>query len=71
MAVPDGRARADGRARGQTLFAVYTSPESGYIEVMARPLRIEYPNAIYHVMARGNGRQAIIHADDDYGPMVA
>ena len=36
---------------------------------MARPLRIEYPNAIYHVMARGNGRQAIFHADDDYGRM--
>ena len=34
---------------------------------MARPLRIEYPGAIYHVMARGNGRQAIFHSDDDYG----
>ena len=33
---------------------------------MARPLRIEFPNAIYHVMARGNGRQAIFHIDDDY-----
>ena len=33
---------------------------------MARPLRIEFPNAIYHVMARGNGRQAIFHADGDY-----
>ena len=31
----------------------------------SRPLRIEFPNAIYHVMARGNGRQAIFHIDGD------
>ena len=37
---------------------------------MARPLRIEFPNAIYHVMARGNGRQAISHIDDDYQQMT-
>ena len=33
---------------------------------MARPLRIEYPNAFYHVMNRGAGRQAIYLIDDDY-----
>lgn len=37
---------------------------------MARPLRIEFPNAIYHVMARGNGRQRIFHADADYQRMT-
>jgi REP element-mobilizing transposase RayT len=37
---------------------------------MARPLRIEFSNAIYHVMARGNGRQAIFHIDDDYQRMT-
>ena len=37
---------------------------------MARPLRIEFPNAIYHVMARGNGKQAIFHIEDDYRRMV-
>ncbi len=37
---------------------------------MARPLRIEFPNAIYHVMARGNGRQAIFHTDSDYQRMT-
>ena len=37
---------------------------------MARPLRIEFPNAIYHVMARGNGRRAIFHADADYQRMT-
>jgi putative transposase len=32
---------------------------------MARPLRIPYPDAIYHVMARGNGRQHIVGDDAD------
>lgn len=33
---------------------------------MSRPLRIEYPNAFYHVMNRGLNRQAICLIDDDY-----
>lgn len=33
---------------------------------MSRPLRIEYPNAFYHVMNRGLNRQAIYLIDDDY-----
>lgn len=33
---------------------------------MARPLRIQYPNAFYHVMNRGLGRQRTFLADDDY-----
>ena len=32
---------------------------------MARPLRIEYPGAIYHIMARGNERRAIFRSDSD------
>ena len=32
---------------------------------MARPLRIEYPGAAYHVMARGNHGQAIFRDDAD------
>ena len=32
---------------------------------MARPLRIEYPGAIYHVTSRGNARQNIFLDDDD------
>ena len=28
---------------------------------MSRPLRIEYPRAIYHVMCRGNAGQRIFH----------
>jgi len=32
---------------------------------MARPLRIEFPGAIYHLAARGNARQAIFEDDHD------
>ena len=32
---------------------------------MARPLRIEYPGAVYHVMARGNHGQPIFTDDPD------
>ena len=33
---------------------------------MARPLRIEFPAAIYHVMSRGNARQTVFRDDSDY-----
>ena len=32
---------------------------------MARPLRIQYENACYHVTCRGNDRQHIFRADND------
>jgi putative transposase len=32
---------------------------------MARPLRIQYPNAVYHVTCRGNERQGIFKDDED------
>ena len=32
---------------------------------MARPLRFQYPGAIYHVMARGDGGKDIFETDDD------
>ena len=32
---------------------------------MARPLRIEYPGAVYHVTSRGNARQDIVADDQD------
>jgi putative transposase len=32
---------------------------------MARPLRIEYPGALYHITSRGNGRQEIFKDDED------
>ena len=33
---------------------------------MSRPLRIMYPNAFYHVMNRGSGRQCIFTHDDHF-----
>jgi len=32
---------------------------------MARPLRIEYPGAIYHITSRGNARENIYQNDSD------
>jgi REP element-mobilizing transposase RayT len=32
---------------------------------MARPIRVEFPGAVYHVMARGNERRAIFWDDQD------
>jgi REP element-mobilizing transposase RayT len=32
---------------------------------MARPLRLEFPGAVYHVTSRGNARQAIVTDDRD------
>jgi putative transposase len=32
---------------------------------MARPLRIEYPDAVYHVTSRGNARSDVFHSDQD------
>jgi hypothetical protein len=37
----------------------------GYEISMARPLRIEYPGAVYHITSRGNGRDAIFMKDED------
>jgi putative transposase len=33
---------------------------------MARPLRIEYPGAVYHIMNRGNSRQKIFLSQEDH-----
>jgi len=32
---------------------------------MARPLRIQYPGAMYHIISRGIGRMTIFHNDND------
>jgi putative transposase len=38
---------------------------------MARPLRLEFPGAVYHLTARGNARGAIVADDEDRGRFVA
>jgi REP element-mobilizing transposase RayT len=32
---------------------------------MARPLRIEYPGAVYHITSRGNDKKAVFKDDQD------
>ena len=38
---------------------------------MARPLRIEFAGAVYHLMARGNGGDAVFRDDDDRAELLA
>ena len=38
---------------------------------MARPLRIQYPNAHYHVTCRGNARETIFRTRKDYATFLA
>ena len=38
---------------------------------MARPLRVEYPNAFYHAISRGNGGQSIFQSDRDEEKFLA
>ena len=37
---------------------------------MSRPLRIEFPGAVYHVTARGDRREAIFRGDDDRADLL-
>jgi REP element-mobilizing transposase RayT len=46
-------------------MAWQSGSRSGSNGEMPRRLRIQYPGAIYHVMARGNGRQDIVRDDAD------
>jgi hypothetical protein len=36
-----------------------------YRPLMARPLRLEFRGAVYHVTARGDGRERIFLDDED------
>ena len=38
---------------------------------MARPLRIEFPGAIYHVTSRGDRRESIFEDDEDRRTLLA
>jgi putative transposase len=33
---------------------------------MGRPLRLEFPGAVYHITARGNAKQVVFIRQDDY-----
>lgn len=38
---------------------------------MARPLRFQYPEACYHIMARGDGGKTIFEDDEDRKVFIA
>jgi len=41
-----------------------TAKSAERIKPMARPLRIEYPGAFYHVTSRGNERKTAFNTND-------
>ena len=43
----------------------------GNVQVMARPLRIDYPDTYYHVLSRGNEQRPIFKTDKDYEMFLA
>ena len=54
--------------RGQTetfYYRVLSARLRVYIQTMPRPPRIDFPDALYHVTSRGNGRATIFHDEAD------
>ena len=47
--------------------AKYRNSRKRYYELMARPVRMGYPNTFYHVLSRGNERRNIFR-DAQEGP---
>jgi hypothetical protein len=57
-----------GTSRGSDLGSSFLLRFDGeYVSIVGMPrrLRLQYPGAIYHLMARGNGRQNIVRDDVD------
>jgi hypothetical protein len=46
-------------------FDVSLSPRISQEEIIARPLRIGYPDALYHVTSRGNERKDVFTSQRD------
>lgn len=51
------------KAKGQ-VFHYHINPATLH-PIMARPLRLELPGALYHVTSRGDGREDVFNSDDD------
>jgi hypothetical protein len=49
--------------RGQSRVLTHRFRLGAFLALIARPLRIEYPGAIYHVLSRGDRRGAIFRSD--------
>ncbi|MEK6777678.1 MAG: transposase [bacterium] len=52
------------KTQGQVLLLDFSLPAC-YCLFMARPLRIEYPGAVYHVTSRGNDKKPVFKDDQD------
>jgi hypothetical protein len=64
------RAKKKGKKRGQgkkgSELSIDTNRDNLHsLHPMARLLRIEYPGAIYHVLSRGDRREAIFRSEAD------
>jgi hypothetical protein len=44
---------------GGQIFCIEFLQRLSYVRAMTRPLRIEYPGAVYHVTSRGNEKKAV------------
>lgn len=57
------------RAWGQVLHSAFAQLDSvrnrNGLSIMARPLRLEFAGALYHVTARSDRREAIYEDDED------
>jgi hypothetical protein len=61
--IPSSLSEKTGQA--QSLLLTLRQPFGVMNPVMARPLRIQYAGARYHVMSRGDRREAIFYNDAD------
>src|SRR5439155_2774254 len=57
--------RPPSRARCLSSLASCQNSINSQIAAMSRPLRIEFPGALYHVTSRGDRREAIFDDDAD------
>ena len=60
-----GRGQGKGSVPENTIFALTLGVRQRQFLEMARKLRVQYPDAIYHVMSRGNRRERIFVDDQD------
>jgi hypothetical protein len=62
----EGRDDRDGAEMGSELSIDIHFEDRLMMCAMARPLRIEYPGAIYHVLSRGDRHEAIFRTENLY-----
>ncbi len=65
--LPCGRSGVEERGQAYTFYfkGLRRCARRGKLVSMPRPPRIDFPDALYHVTSRGNGRASIFFSDDD------